>query len=609
MGRRGNLSNLTVPPTIAGLLQARLDRLSPEEQRVIERGSVEGRVFHWGSVTELSSDLSAGDVGRQLMSLRRRDLIGPEEALFGGSEAFGFRHALIRDAAYERIPKRTRSELHEGHARWLERVAGERVTEFEEVLAYHLEQAYRLRSDLGPVDERGRELAAEAARRLETSSRRAVARGDMPAASTMLDRAAGLLGQDDPGRIDVLLLLGTAATQAGDLERAQAALDEGLDASTRMGDRRREIRARLARFQLLTATQPEGVTVQIEREAQAAIPVLEELGDDEGLARAWNSICEVGLMWCHASDIEHASERAAHHAERAGDRAALSDALSWRMFAPWLGMAPPAEAILRCEEVRARAPDDRLLEAITTSVEGSCDGMLGRFDDGRRKQQRAQAILVDLGVKLNIGGMSQWAGSFEAMAGDLEAADRVHREGIDVLESIGEIGYLSTHLGYHGRVLYELGRFDEAAEKADLAERLGASDDVATQTIWRQLRAKLLAREGHTDAAVALAEEAVSMTDGTDCWDTLTMAFEDLGDVYALVGRTDDAIRADQDGARCLRTQGGDRPRRHAPFARSVPSTYPELRPEIRAEATAGGVVPEPGGYSPPGGSERSAGC
>jgi tetratricopeptide (TPR) repeat protein len=349
---------------------------------------------------------------------------------------------------------------------------------------------------------------------------------------------------DDPHRIDVLVLLGTAATQAGDLDRARSALDEGLEASTRLGDRRREIRARLARFQLLTATQPEGVTAQIEREARAAIPMLEELGDEEGLARAWNSLSEVGLMWCHASEIEHASERAADHAERAGDRAALSDALSWQMLVAWMGMAPPDEGIRRCREVRARAPDDRLLEAIAGYVEGSCDGLVGRFDEGRAKHRRAQAILLDLGVKMDIGGMSQWTASLEAMAGDFEAAERVHREGTDVLESIGEIGYLSTHLGYHARVLYELGRFDEAAEKTDLAERLGASDDVATQTIWRQLRAKLLAREGHAETAVALAEEAAAMTDGTDCWDTLSMAFEDLADVYALVGRSDDAIRA-----------------------------------------------------------------
>ena len=229
----GDLSNLTVPPSIAALLQARLDRLPAEEQRVIERGSVEGRVFHWGSVTELSSDLDPGDVGRHLMALRRRDLIGAEQALFGGSEAFRFRHALIRDAAYERIPKHTRAELHEGHAGWLERTAGDRVGEFEEVLAYHLEQAAVLRSELGPLDEHGRALAAEAAARLASSGRRAIARGDHLAASKLLDRAITLMDPEDPMRIDLLVRLGTASINAGDLERARSALEEGREESRR----------------------------------------------------------------------------------------------------------------------------------------------------------------------------------------------------------------------------------------------------------------------------------------------------------------------------------------------------------------------------------------
>ena len=140
----GDLAAVPLPPTITGLLEARLDRLSPDERAVIERASVEGRVFHWGSVTALSSDLLPEDVSRHLRALVRRDLIGPDEAVFGGSEAFRFRHALIRDAAYERMPKETRADLHERHAAWLEEVAGEHAVEFEEVLAYHLEQAYRL---------------------------------------------------------------------------------------------------------------------------------------------------------------------------------------------------------------------------------------------------------------------------------------------------------------------------------------------------------------------------------------------------------------------------------------------------------------------------------
>ena len=539
-----DLTSVPLPPTITGLLEARLDRLSPAERAVIERASVEGRVFHWGSITALSSDLPQEDVSRHLRALVHRDLIGPDEGVFGGSEAFRFRHALIRDAAYDRIPKETRADLHERHAAWLEAAAGEHAVEFEEVLAYHYEQAYLFRSELGPVDERGRELAAEAARRFSSGGRRAVARGDLRAAGILLDRAVALIDQDEPSRIDLLLLLGRASTDAGELERAAGALDEGLATSTRTGDRRREIRARLARLQLLWATEPEGVAAQIKAEAEEAIPALEELGDDEGLARAWNSLCEVGLMWCHASDVETASERAIFHAERAGDRAALSDAAAWRIFAPWLGMVRPEEGIRRCEEIRAQVPEDRLVHAIADLTHGSSLALLGRFDEGRELHRTGGAILSDLGLKLNIGGMSSWVAGLEFLSGDLEAAERAHRGGIRVLESIGEVGYLSTHVGFLGQVLYAQGRFDEAAEKADTAERLGASDDVATQTVWRQLRAKVLAREGRLDEAIGLAEEALALTEGTDCWDTIESAFEDLAEVFRLAGRRDDAVQA-----------------------------------------------------------------
>ena len=246
----GDLSNLTVPPTIAGLLQARLDRLTPEEQRVIERGAVEGRVFHWGSVTELSSDLAPGDVGQHLMALHRRDLIGPEQALFGGSEAFRFRHALIRDAAYERIPKRTRSELHERHARWLERVAGERLPEFEEVLAYHLEQAAALRSELGPLDDHGQELQTK-----PPPGWHRVAAG-RPRAATHWRPASSSIG---PSLSWIRTIrCGSISWCASALHRSMLEISSGRsprwtrdwNGAPRRGDKGLEIRARLARLTL-----------------------------------------------------------------------------------------------------------------------------------------------------------------------------------------------------------------------------------------------------------------------------------------------------------------------------------------------------------------------
>ncbi|HET9248809.1 MAG TPA: adenylate/guanylate cyclase domain-containing protein, partial [Actinomycetota bacterium] len=526
----GDLSHLHVPPTIAGLLQARLDRLPPTEQRVIERGSVEGRIFHWGSVTALSHDLDPSEVGRQLMSLRRRDLIGPEQALFGGSEAFRFLHALIRDAAYERIPKRTRSELHEELARWLERTAGDRLPEFEEVLAYHLEQAVKLRAELGPLDESGRELAGEAAARLEASGRRATDRGDVAAAANLLGRAVALIDRDDPERTGLLWLLGTSRLEAGDRERASAALDEALEASRRAGDERMEIRARIAKLFVLYVYEPEGATAQMRQAAEEAIPILERLGDDEGLSFAWGKLCEVALMGCRTAELEVAAERAAFHAERAGDRPQLSDAIRWLVLAPGLGMMPPEDGIQRCRAMRARMPADRVVEAFADLTEGMMEGMLGRFEEARAKERHGLEILTDLGMKVSTGGMSIGVASVEAWAGDLDAAERIHRDGIELLDSIGEKGYLSTHAALLARVLYAQDRLDESEDMTRVAEEAGASDDIPTQVIWRSVRAKLLARRGLHGEALALAEEAIALNEGTDSWDVRGDALVDLGE-------------------------------------------------------------------------------
>jgi class 3 adenylate cyclase/tetratricopeptide (TPR) repeat protein len=540
----GDPSSLTVPPTIDGVLQARLDRLPLGEQRVLERASVEGRMFHWGSVTELSGDLAPEEVGKHLRGLRRRDLIGPERALFGGSEGFRFRHALIRDAAYERIPKHVRAELHEGHARWLERMAGDRVGEFDEVLAYHIEQAVLLRSGLGRLGDHARELAGEAAARLASGGRRAIARGDHLAASKLLERAAALLDPDDPVRTDLLGRLGTAAYHSGDLVRARSALGEALEASSRHGDRGLEIRTRLAHLAVLWQTEPEGVTERLKGEAEAAIPVLEVLGDDEGLARAWSALAEVGLMWGHASDVEAASERALFHAERAGDRAALSYAAIWRMVAPCLGMAPPEAVLQRCDEIRAFLPDDRLIEAFADIRAGEAEAQLGRFDEGRRRLRRGMDILMDLGQTLWVGGAATIVSALEFIAGDLDAAERSLREGMQMLESIGEHGFRSTEAVNLAYVLYEQGRFVEAAEMVEASEELGASDDVVNEVMGRGVRAKLLAWDGQLETAADMVEDVVGLTEGIDFWDTLTTAFECQAAVYGLAGRVDDAVRA-----------------------------------------------------------------
>src|SRR5262249_25880103 len=119
-----DLARVPVPPTISSLLQARLDRLPPAERAAIERASVEGKVFHRSSVETLTRPEEEGSIEQALGGLLRKELIRPDRPVFPREEAYRFRHLLIRDSAYESIPKQLRAQLHEQHGEWLQRRIG-----------------------------------------------------------------------------------------------------------------------------------------------------------------------------------------------------------------------------------------------------------------------------------------------------------------------------------------------------------------------------------------------------------------------------------------------------------------------------------------------------
>jgi predicted ATPase len=184
----GSASGLPAPKTIQSIVSARLDRLQAEERAVIQRAAVVGSVFYWGAIDELSPPDARAGVGAHLQTLLRKEFIAPEPSAFAGEDAFRFSHILVRDAAYDSIPKRTTAQLHEAFAGWLERVSGARMREQEEVIGYHLEQAARDRQQLGLNDERTRELARRAAERLGAAGVRAIAHGDGIASRRLLAR-------------------------------------------------------------------------------------------------------------------------------------------------------------------------------------------------------------------------------------------------------------------------------------------------------------------------------------------------------------------------------------------------------------------------------------
>src|SRR5215217_5982490 len=231
-----DLAAAATPPTIQALLAARLDRLAGEERALLDRASVMGQAFDRAAVLALTPEPARTEADAHLLALVRKELLRPAPAPFGGRDGFAFRHQLVRDAAYDSLPKQTRAELHERYAGWLGEAFAARGAEVTEVLGWHLERAYRLLTELGPVDAHGREVAAAASARLAAAGHVATGRGDLPAAANLLERAIALLPATDRTRLQLLTDLGEVLILNVETERARRVLDDALAAAEHTGD-------------------------------------------------------------------------------------------------------------------------------------------------------------------------------------------------------------------------------------------------------------------------------------------------------------------------------------------------------------------------------------
>ena len=241
-GPTGDRRQVDVPPTIAALLAARLDRLPPGERAALEAASVVGLTFYRDAVAELASADPKSAAG-SLMALSRKELIRPTTSDLPAEEAFRFLHVLLRDTAYAAIPKARRAELHERFARWLDKRSEQLGTDEDEFVGHHLEQVVRLRRELGPTTAATRELAGSAAVRLAAAARRLLA-ADPASAGSLFDRAAALL---DPlsGEADRPPSRAAAAwQQSGDLAGRRERYATAAAAARAAGDARRVLALR-----------------------------------------------------------------------------------------------------------------------------------------------------------------------------------------------------------------------------------------------------------------------------------------------------------------------------------------------------------------------------
>ncbi len=523
---------VVVPPTLQALLAARLDQLEPAERGVLERGAVEGEIFHRGAVQALAPDET--HVTPRLAALVRKELIRPDKSHLVGEDGFRFRHLLIRDAAYDTLPKATRAELHERFASWLEENGAELV-ELDEILGYHLEQACSYRAELGmPADE---ELAAAARRRLTAAGRRAKLRQDNAAAVSLLQRAVALV---PPAELDVALEVDIVDAlfetgRGGDALRRAGSLAERASAA---GDRVGELCGGIQEGLLRTFLEPEGATEKLDALVGGALPVFEAAGDDLALYIAYSALGQVANMRAQMDAGLEAFERAAAHAQQAG---LPHQFLGWRGTVRFFGTTPVSGLLAWLDENEPREGRDLWLRAYRAGALA----MLGRFDEGRAILAEAREALAERGAGIQLATATGITSvEIELLAGDPAAAAELGQEGCRLLDELGEQSQLSTAAGMLAQALYALDRLEEAAAWAGRAAELGASDDAFTQMLWRQVRAKVLARRGQHAEAERLAREAVAVCEETDMLDAQGDVYADLAEVLSLVGRPAEAAGA-----------------------------------------------------------------
>jgi hypothetical protein len=533
IGESGAHGEIAVPPTIQALLQARLDRLGTEERDVIGRGSVEGQVFHRGVVQELAADLGRDDIPAHLLTLVRKDVIRPDHATFADDDAFRFRHLLIRDAAYDALPKETRAELHERFADWLERHAA--LVEQDEIVGYHVERAYRNRFELDSADHRLDGLARRAAATLARAAVGAQARGDQGAFCGLMQRAIALLPEGDPQRLELMIGLPVAFITAGFPDEAHAMAAE-LAASP---DRRFQAFARVAEV-FNDGYGSDWIAERSQANIDAAREVFARLGDELGLA--WTYRAEWGLHWIalRTARAGAAAERAEAHARAAGDEALAEEMRQTAQRMPAFGPIHVDEALLSVRAMLAEATGIFGRASAQRSI-GKLLAMRGEIDAAREHLHAGVETTREAGLLVDAAAAAMTLAFVEVRAGAPDVAEARLREGIDELARLGNSSYRGTAMLQLAELLATRGALDEAARLCSTVRDSMRTDDLTDVIGLDSLEGFLAANTGAHEEGERLSTRAVEHAATIDMYDVKARAYEFHARTLALVGKPDEA--------------------------------------------------------------------
>ncbi|MFN8624178.1 MAG: adenylate/guanylate cyclase domain-containing protein [Chloroflexota bacterium] len=472
------VDELEIPGSVHAVLAARLDALPAAEKRTAQDAAVVGRIF-WDALLAHLARQGRAPTGELLRRLRVKELVVPRQpsALAGAAE-FGFRHVLIRDVAYDSLPKRDRAAKHLDVARWAETALADREDELVELLAAHYLAALRYELELGgPDPDRLRELRARTGTYARRAGRRAESMGSKATAASWMRVAieqAEALGAPARERAQLAVEYSDAASGTEPYRVLIAMMERALAelmADPSLGPDDLQLAARM-RSRMAVPMLNDGRVAEVRALLETGIATLDPAGPSAGLAlqRSW-----LGWTYWRAGPIAAAVpllERAVEEARACSaadvERMALHDL---GVAVSLLGDLRAAVPILDRSLALARAADDRwLLMRCFINVPSIKDNNGNPLRDFEPLLREGLAIARRRGDLATVGWITSNLAQGLINAGDLRQASEVLDEALAAAVAIEDHGRVSDVYVYRAWLRFWEGRPADAASEWAAAE-------------------------------------------------------------------------------------------------------------------------------------------
>jgi class 3 adenylate cyclase/tetratricopeptide (TPR) repeat protein len=462
---QGELSDgdIPVPDNVQALIAARLDTLPPDRKALLHDGAVVGKVFWAGAIASMG-DHDEGFVRSGLHELARKELVRSARTSSVSEQAeYSFWHLLVRDVAYSQIPRAERARKHVAAAEWIESMAGERVTDHAELLAYHYEQALELTRAAGDKDQT-RGLEALTFRFLLLAGDRAGSL-DLQKAESYYRRAVEIAPED----LDKARALLKAAEASTDLTASRGNREEALTLFRRHGD---ELGMGEALVGLSWEAWISGHSAEASAILDEATELLERHPPGRELSLAYRRLAGRDMILGRAEAAVLSAEKALELAERLGLQEHSTSILQFR-------------GIARCE--------------------------LGEVESGLEDLRAGLRLALERGYTAAAGTGYSNLGSFAWLLDGPAAGLEVHSTGIEFAERRGIPGLIAWLKAETTWMLFDLGRWDEVLEATEDVVEWDRSVGGALQGMTaRAYQAQVLVRRGETAEAAALATDFVA---------------------------------------------------------------------------------------------------